>query len=137
MRRRSDDCRAAVASAAAALPPPDTTVEPVGAGGVPAEWVIAADVHSGRVLLYLHGGAYQAGSSAMLRRMIALISAAAQVRGAQRQLPARPGHPFSRRRGRRADCLPVPAERRRRFGGHPAVWPYPTVRALLRVSLPS
>ena len=32
------------------------------------------------MLLYLHGGAYQVGSPATLRRMIALISAAAQVR---------------------------------------------------------
>jgi monoterpene epsilon-lactone hydrolase len=64
----------------AAPPPPGTTVEPVDAGGVPAEWVIAAGVDSDRVLLYLHGGAYQAGSPALLRRMIALIAAAAQVR---------------------------------------------------------
>ncbi len=42
--------------------------------------MIAAGVDSVRVLLYLHGGAYQIGSPATLRRMIALISAAAQVR---------------------------------------------------------
>ena len=42
--------------------------------------MIAAGVDSVCVLLYLHGGAYQVGSPATLRRMIALISAAAQVR---------------------------------------------------------
>jgi acetyl esterase/lipase len=69
--------RAAIESVAAP-PPVGTTVEPVGAGGVPAGWVVAAGVDSVRVLLYLHGGAYQIGSPATLRRMIALISAAAQ-----------------------------------------------------------
>ena len=48
----------------AAPPPPGTTVEPVDAGGVPAERVIAAGVDSVRALLYLHGGAYQIGSPA-------------------------------------------------------------------------
>ena len=71
--------RAAIESVAAPSPT-GTTVEPVDAGGVPAVWVIAAGVDSVRVLLYLHGGAYQIGSPATLRRMIALISTAAQVR---------------------------------------------------------
>jgi acetyl esterase/lipase len=66
--------------AVAAPPPPGTTVEPADAGGVPAEWVTAAGVDSVGVLMYLHGGAYQVGSPAASRRMIALISAAAQVR---------------------------------------------------------
>jgi acetyl esterase/lipase len=69
--------RAAMTSAAAPAPP-GTTVEPVDAGGVPAEWVVAAGVDSVHVPLYLHGGAYQVGAPAMLRRMIALISAAAR-----------------------------------------------------------
>jgi acetyl esterase/lipase len=68
--------RRAATESVAAQPPPGTTVEPVDAGGVPAEWVIAAGVDSVRVLLYLHGGAYQIGSPATLRHMIALISAA-------------------------------------------------------------
>lgn len=59
--------RAAIESVAAP-PPPGTTVEPVDAGGVPAEWVIAAGVDSDRVLLSLHGEAYQIGSPATLRR---------------------------------------------------------------------
>ena len=85
--------RAAIESVAAP-PPPGTTVEPVDAGGVPAEWVIAAGVDSDRVLLSLHGGAYQIGSPATLRRMIALISAAAQVRVLSVGYRLAPEHPF-------------------------------------------
>ena len=85
--------RAAIESVAAP-PPPGTTVEPVDAGGVPAEWVIAAGVDSVRVLLYMHGGAYQIGSPATLRRMIALISAAAQVRVLSAGYRLAPEHPF-------------------------------------------
>ncbi len=72
--------RRAAFEATASPPPPSTAVEPVDAGGVPAEWVTAAGVTSAGVLMYLHGGAYQVGSPAASRRMIALISAAAQVR---------------------------------------------------------
>ena len=85
--------RAAIESVAAP-PPPGTTVEPVDAGGVPAEWVIAAGVESIRVLLYLHGGAYQIGSPATLRHMIALISAATQVRVLSADYRLAPEHPF-------------------------------------------
>jgi acetyl esterase/lipase len=80
--------------ATAAPPPPGTTVEPVDAGGVPAEWVTAAGADSGRVLMYLHGGAYQVGSPAAARRMIALISAAAQVRVLSVGYRLAPEHPF-------------------------------------------
>ena len=85
--------RAATESVAAQLPP-GTMVEPADAGGVAAEWVIAADVPAGRVLLYLHGGAYQIGSPATLRHMIALVSAAAQVRVLSVDYRLAPEHPF-------------------------------------------
>jgi len=85
--------RAAIESAAAP-PPPGTTVEPVDAGGVPAEWVIAAGVDSVRLLVYLHGGAYQIGSPATLRRMIAHMSAAAQVSVLSVGYRLAPEHPF-------------------------------------------
>jgi monoterpene epsilon-lactone hydrolase len=87
------DERRAVFEAVAAPPPPGTAVEPADAGGVPAEWVTAAGVDSARVLLYLHGGAYQAGSPAAARRMIALISAAAQVRVLSIGYRLAPEHP--------------------------------------------
>jgi len=70
--------RRAATESVAAQPPPGTTVEPADAGGVRAEWVVAAGVLPGRIVLYLHGGAYQIGSPATLH-MIALISAAAQA----------------------------------------------------------
>jgi epsilon-lactone hydrolase len=86
--------RRAVFESVAAPPPPGTTVEPADAGGVPAEWVIAAGVDAVRVLLYLHGGAYQAGSPAASPRLVALISAAAQVRVLSVGYRLAPEHPF-------------------------------------------
>jgi acetyl esterase/lipase len=78
----------------AAQPPAGTTVEPADVGGVLAEWVVAAGVNARRVLLYLHGGAYQIGSPATLRHMIALISAAAQARVLSVDYRLAPEHPF-------------------------------------------
>src|SRR5207247_724057 len=42
--------------------PPDTTVEPVTAGGRPAEWIRPAGARGDAALLYLHGGGYVIGS---------------------------------------------------------------------------
>jgi acetyl esterase/lipase len=88
------DERRATLEAVAAPPPPGTAVEPVDAGGVPAEWVTAAGVDSARTVMYLHGGAYQAGSPAAARRLIALISAAAQARVLSVGYRLAPEHPF-------------------------------------------
>jgi epsilon-lactone hydrolase len=86
--------RRAATDSIAAEPPPGTTVESADAGGVPAEWVVAADVPAGRVLLYLHGGAYQLGSAGMLRHLVALISDAAQARVLSINYRLAPEHPF-------------------------------------------
>ncbi|HSR85551.1 MAG TPA: alpha/beta hydrolase [Streptosporangiaceae bacterium] len=86
--------RRAATESVAAQPPPGTTVEPTDAGGVPAEWVVAAGVLPGRILLYLHGGAYQIGSPATLRHMIALMSAAAQAQVLSIDYRLAPEHPF-------------------------------------------
>src|SRR5215475_4843370 len=85
--------RTAVASVSS-QPPEGTTVGPVDAGGVPAEWVAAAGAHSRRVLLYLHGGAYQIGSPATLRHMIALLSGAARARVLSVDYRLAPEDPF-------------------------------------------
>lgn len=77
-----------------AEPPAGTIVEPVNADGVPAEWVIASGVGTGRVLLYLHGGGYQIGSPATLRHVIALLSEAAQARVLSVDYRLAPEHPF-------------------------------------------
>jgi epsilon-lactone hydrolase len=81
--------------ASAGAPPPEgTVVEPVDANGVPAEWVTAAGVTGGRTLLYFHGGAYHMGSLATLRRMLALVSGAAQARVLSAGYRLAPEHPF-------------------------------------------
>jgi epsilon-lactone hydrolase len=86
--------RRAATESVAAQPPPGTTVEPADAGGVRAEWVVAAGVLPGRIVLYLHGGAYQIGSPATLRHMIALISAAAQAQVLSIDYRLAPEYPF-------------------------------------------
>jgi acetyl esterase/lipase len=86
--------RRAVGEAVAPRPPAGTLVEAVDAGGVPAEWVVAAGVAGERTVLYLHGGAYQMGSPATLRHMIALLSAAAQARVLSVGYRLAPEHPF-------------------------------------------
>jgi len=86
--------RRAAAASIASQPPQGTTVDPVDAHGVPAEWVVAAGADSDRVLLYLHGGAYQIGSPATLRHMIALLSGAARARVLSVDYRLAPEHPF-------------------------------------------
>jgi len=86
--------RRTATESAASVPPAGTVVEPVDANGVPAEWVTAAGVGDGRVLLYLHGGAYQIGSPAGLRRLVALLSGVAQARALSLDYRLAPEHPF-------------------------------------------
>ena len=49
-------------------------VRPVDAGGVSAEWVIAPDTNPARRLLYIHGGAYVAGSPKSHRPITSRLS---------------------------------------------------------------
>ena len=58
----------------------DISTERVGAGGVPAEWIVAPEAQDGRVMLYLHGGGYAFGSMRTHRVMLAHISRAATAR---------------------------------------------------------
>jgi len=88
-----DERRAAMESVAAD-PPAGTTVEPVDAGGVPAEWVIAAPPAGDRILLYLHGGGYQIGSPRTLRHVVAPLSAAAAAGVLSVGYRLAPEHPF-------------------------------------------
>ncbi len=82
------------ATASLAQPPAGTQVAAVDAGGVPAEWVTPVGVAGGRVTMYLHGGAYQLGSPATLRHLVALLSAAAQARAFSVDYRLAPEHPF-------------------------------------------
>jgi len=75
-------------------PPEGTTVAEVDAGGVPAEWVTAAGVESGRVILYVHGGAYAIGSLNTHRPLVARLSAAARARVLNVDYRLAPEHPY-------------------------------------------
>jgi monoterpene epsilon-lactone hydrolase len=60
-------------------PPSDVAIQPVNAGGVPAEWVIPPGATSGRTLLYLHGGGYVVGAPKDYRAMVSHIAREAQA----------------------------------------------------------
>src|SRR5712691_10162498 len=55
-------------------PPPALRLEPVDAGGVPAEWTIAAGAGDLPVVFYLHGGGYCLGSVATHRPLCTNLS---------------------------------------------------------------
>jgi acetyl esterase/lipase len=67
---------------------------PVSAGGAPAEWILPAGVAAGRVLLYLHGGSYIAGSINSHRALAANLAAAAGGRALLLDYRLAPEHPF-------------------------------------------
>ena len=58
----------------------DVEIEPVSAGGVPAEWVSAPGARRDRAVLYLHGGGYVIGSISTHRQLAADISRSAAAR---------------------------------------------------------
>lgn len=60
-------------------PPADVEVQPVNAGGVPAEWVIPPGASAQRTILYLHGGGYVVGAPRGYREMVSRIARAAQA----------------------------------------------------------
>jgi epsilon-lactone hydrolase len=72
----------------------DVACEPVTAGGVPAEWIVAPGAAQDRVILYLHGGGYVMGSINTHRAMIARISRAAQAKALALDYRLAPEHPF-------------------------------------------
>lgn len=74
--------------------PSDVHVEPVDAGGVPAEWVTIAGAGSDAVVLYLHGGGYVIGSANTHRELVSRIVRAAEARGLVLEYRLAPEHPF-------------------------------------------
>jgi monoterpene epsilon-lactone hydrolase len=58
----------------------DVALEPVDAGGVPAEWVTASGVAPERAVLYLHGGGYVVGSIRSHCELASRLSKAAAAR---------------------------------------------------------
>ena len=60
--------------------PKDVKCKPIIAGSVPAEWITTPNSESQKVVLYLHGGGYVAGSIASYRDLVARISRVSKVR---------------------------------------------------------
>lgn len=60
--------------------PAEAAIEPVSAGGVNAEWVVAPDARADRAVMYCHGGGYQVGSTRSHRELMAAISRVASAR---------------------------------------------------------
>jgi len=89
------EVRAALEALSAGFTPPtDLRTESVSAGGVPAEWVVAAGAPTDRVIFYLHGGGYCIGSINTHRDMAARLSAAARARVLLIDYRLAPEHPF-------------------------------------------
>ena len=63
------------------------------ADGVPAEWLIPPGVSAGRVVLYLHGGSYVAGSINSHRSLAANIAIASKARALIIDYRLAPEHP--------------------------------------------
>jgi acetyl esterase/lipase len=72
----------------------NTAVDPIDAGGVPAEWVAAPGVGRSRTLLYLHGGGYTVGSPRSHRALVSRLSRATRARGLSIDYRLAPEHPF-------------------------------------------
>ncbi len=86
--------RASMEEATRGLAPPEgTVVEPVVADGVPCEWIAAPGARTDRAVLYLHGGAYTAGSLNTHRLHVANLSAACGARILNVDYRLAPEHP--------------------------------------------
>jgi acetyl esterase/lipase len=73
---------------------PETVVDPVDAGGVPAEWTIAAGATGERVVLYMHSGGYSIGCLDVSRNFCSRLSAAADARVLSLDYRQGPEDPF-------------------------------------------
>jgi monoterpene epsilon-lactone hydrolase len=72
----------------------DIRLDPVSADGVPAEWSAAPGADADRVLLYLHGGGFSAGSIVSHRAMVTETGRAAGARTLALDYRRTPEHPF-------------------------------------------
>ncbi|HEY6882354.1 MAG TPA: alpha/beta hydrolase [Polyangiales bacterium] len=75
-------------------PPRDVQVASVDAGGVPAEWLTAPRSRSDRVVLYLHGGYYVAGSPRSHRNLTWRLAQQADARVLALDYRLAPEHPY-------------------------------------------
>jgi monoterpene epsilon-lactone hydrolase len=72
----------------------DIRLEPVSAGGVPAEWSVSPNADASRVLFFLHGGGFSAGSIISHRAMVTEAGRAARARTLAINYRRTPEHPF-------------------------------------------
>ena len=72
----------------------DVTLTPVTANGVPAEWSQTPAANTQRAILYMHGGAYVAGSIASHRLLVTALGRAAAARTLAIDYRRAPEHPF-------------------------------------------
>ncbi len=73
---------------------PDIRNTAVEAGGVKAEWVQAPDAAADRVIMYLHGGGYVAGSLLTHRELVGRLSRASGARALSVDYRLAPEHPY-------------------------------------------
>ena len=73
---------------------PEFTFNRIDAGGVPAAWVEAPGIDSGRTILYLHGGGYVIGSIDTHRELAGRLSQAAGARVLIIEYRLAPEHPY-------------------------------------------
>ena len=73
--------------------PAGVTGTPVSAGGVPAEWIAAEGAQTDRVVLYLHGGGYVAGSIDSHRNLTGHLAQAMGCRVLALHYRLAPEHP--------------------------------------------
>jgi len=78
----------------AAMMPRGTTMAPVDANGVAAEWVVPASAIAGAAVLHLHGGGYVSGSYRLERLLTSGLADAAQARVLVPDYRLAPEHPF-------------------------------------------
>ena len=79
----------------AAYPPEEgVACDTVDAGGVKAAWITPPGVDRGRVIYYLHGGAYVRGSIASHGGMVSRIAQSAGARALLLEYRLGPEHPF-------------------------------------------
>ena len=89
--KNMDDMRAIMIETQA---PEGVTCTPVEAGGVSAEWSVAAGADETKVVLYVHGGGYVMGSAGSHRDVTGRLSKAAGARVLSLNYRLAPEHPF-------------------------------------------
>ncbi|HUW70961.1 MAG TPA: alpha/beta hydrolase [bacterium] len=76
------------------LLPKGTSILPVDAGGVAAEWVVPPSARTDTAVLHLHGGGYVSGSARLERLLASGLAASAEARVLVPDYRLAPEHPF-------------------------------------------